>query len=147
MKRLIVIFFAVMFTSPFCLPSTLHATPQTPMGIRYSEGILRKKATKSVMPKYPDEAQKKGIQGVAVAQLYVDEKGDVIKAEVLEAPDSSTKQAVAEATSQWKFTPSTMKGEPIRFRGKLTFYFVIEDGEARVENPKPVSKKPKKMLL
>jgi len=104
--------------------------------IKVSEISLRKLATKTVLPDFPEEAKKRGAKGVAVAQLEVDEKGDVAQVEVLEAPDPLIKKAVADATKQWKFKPSASSGEPVRIQGKLTFYYVIDRNEARVENPR-----------
>jgi hypothetical protein len=46
--------------------------------------------------------------------------------------------SVTEAVSQWKFRASKIKDGPsVTVKGKLTFYFVIDDhGKGRVENPK-----------
>ena len=104
--------------------------------LRYSEGVLRRKATKVVMPTYPEEAIKKGSQGVSVTQVFVDENGEVYRATVLEAPSPSISEAVERAVKQWRFTVSSLQRVRIRFQGKLTFYFVIEGGKPRVENPR-----------
>jgi protein TonB len=122
-----------------CLLINLAApavTAQKPMHVRLSEKSLRARAIKSVMPAYPDESKKRGSKGVAVARLEIDEQGDVTQVDVLESPDAHIKRAVTEATSQWKFNPTTVGGQPVRVQGKLTFYFVIEGADARVENPK-----------
>jgi TonB family protein len=61
----------------------------------------------------------------------------VTDAAVLEAPAEAMRRAALDAVRQWKFKPSTLEGEPVSVRGKLTFYFVIDkDSKARVENPK-----------
>src|SRR6202040_3412128 len=105
--------------------------------VRVDEDGIRKSASKSTMPEYPDDAVKDRKQGVAVAELQYDGKGDVTEATILEAPASIIGQAVINAIKQWKFKPSTYKSEPISVRGKLTFYFVLDkDGKGRVENPK-----------
>jgi len=109
--------------------------------IRVSEGVLRKKAIKTVTPSFPDAARKKGAQGVAVAELYANEKGEVIKVKILEAPDASIEEAISEALSQWKLTPTTIKGVPARVRGKLIFYFMIDGDNAWVEEPGAGTKK------
>lgn len=103
-----------------------------------SETSLRKVASKVVMPAYPEGSIKRGSKGVAVAQLIFDGEGNVSQVKVLEAPDALIEEAVSIAVSQWKFRASKLKdGPPIRVRGKLTFYYVInEKGEGTVENPK-----------
>ena len=109
---------------------------QAPKAIKFSEAILRKKAARTVRPSYPATSRKQGVQGVAVAQLEIDEKGRVSHVDILEAPDAAIKEAVTNATMQWEFIPSTIGGEPVRIVGKLTFYFVMDKGKARVEDPK-----------
>jgi len=126
----------VTFSLLTCFVATPTAIAQSTPQVRFSEGVFRRKAVKSVLPKFPAESFKKGSHGVAVAELSVDEKGDVESIKILDSPDEAIKQAVTDAANQWKFSPSKMKGAPIRLKGKLTFYFVIEGGRGRVENPK-----------
>ena len=110
---------------------------QSPTAVRASEKSLRKIATHVVMPDYPEEARKRGDKGVAVADLEIDGKGDVVYLDVLEAPDVLIKQAVLDAVKQWKFSPTTIGDSPVSVRGKLTFYYIInEKGVGRVENPR-----------
>ena len=106
--------------------------------IRVGEDGMRKSASKTVMPLYPEEALKKREQGVAVIELQYDTKGDVISTSLLEAPSRSIGDEVVAAVKQWKFTPSKKQdGTPVSVRGKLTFYFAIDkDGKGRVQNPK-----------
>jgi TonB family protein len=105
--------------------------------VRVGEDGMRKSAEKTVMPAYSEDALKKAQQGVAVVETLYNGKGVVTDASVLESPSPGIGQAVVEAVRQWKFKPSTLNGEPISVRGKLTFYFVIgKDGRGRVENPK-----------
>jgi len=111
-------------------------TAQKSMHVKLSERSLRSRAVNIVMPGYPEESKKRGAKGVAVAQLEVDERGDVTQVDILEAPDGQIKGAITEAVNQWKFKPTTVGGQPVRVQGKLTFYYVIEGGDARVENPK-----------
>jgi len=104
--------------------------------IRITETSMRRLATKVVMPEFPQEARKRGASGVSVAELEVDEQGDVSEVRVLEAPHESIKAAVVDAVRQWKFRRSTIGGEPVRVRSKLTFYYVNNGRKARVKNPR-----------
>lgn len=92
------------------------------------------------MPAFPEESKRNKTAGVAVAFLHIDDKSHVEKVEILEAPDSFIdsfiKDAVINAVKQWAFKPTHFRGEPIKVQGKLTFYYVINNKEARVENPK-----------
>ncbi|HSK74135.1 MAG TPA: energy transducer TonB [Pyrinomonadaceae bacterium] len=105
--------------------------------VKVGEDGIRKSAVKTVMPVYPKESLKKQAQGVAVAEVQYDGNGDVTDIKLLESPDSPTGKAVVDAMKQWKFNPSKLKGKPVSIRGKITFYFVInETGKGEVKNPK-----------
>jgi TonB family protein len=91
------------------------------------------------MPAFPEESRARGAKGVAVAELVFDPNGDVYRARILEAPDTPIKAAVLEAVKQWKFRPQFVDGSAVYIRGKLTFYYVINDrGEGVVNNPRQV---------
>ena len=111
---------------------------QNAEAIRVDEDGMRKSASKTVMPSYPQDSIKKREQGVAVVELVYDAKGDVINTAILEAPARSIRDAVIAAVKQWKFVPSKKRdGTPVSIRGKLTFYFEIDkDGKGQVQNPK-----------
>lgn len=112
---------------------------QKPTVIRVSELSLRRAAIKTVMPAFPQESIAKRAKGVVVAELVFDPTGDVFRARILEAPDSLTGAAVLEAVKQWKFRPQSVQGSEVYIRGKLTFYYVInERGEGRVNNPRQI---------
>jgi TonB family protein len=128
--KLIVLYFVC-----FSLASVYTADTQASKVLRVSEKTLRKMATFAVTPDYPKEAKKRKVQGVVVSQIEVDEKGDVNKVNVLEAPNPIIKKAVTEALAKWKFKTNTINGEPIRVVGKLTFYYVLANGKATVEDP------------
>jgi TonB family protein len=111
---------------------------QNELPIRVGEDGMRKSASRTVMPSYPEDALKKRQQGVAVVELEYDAKGDVVSSFILEAPSKSIGDAVVSAVKQWKFVPSKKTdGTPVSVRGKLTFYFEIDkEGNGRVQNPR-----------
>ncbi|HEU4510355.1 MAG TPA: energy transducer TonB [Pyrinomonadaceae bacterium] len=111
---------------------------QNEQAIRVDEHGMRKSASKTVMPSYPQDAIKKREQGVTVVELVYDAKGDVVNTAILEAPSKSVGDSVIAAVRQWKFVPSKREdGTPVSIRGKLTFYFEIDkDGKGQVLNPK-----------
>jgi len=115
--------------------TTPNINAQSSKIIKVSEGALRQRAIKTVIPPFPNEAKKRKAQGVAVVRLNIDERGEVTSVVVLEAPDPSVRGAVANAVGQWRFKPATWENRPVHLQGKLTFYYVIKRGKARVENP------------
>lgn len=110
--------------------------PQDPATVTTVESVIRKAAIKSVMPKYPSSSRKRGANGVAVADVEIDEDGEIAMVKIVESPDRETGRAVEKAIRQWKFTQLKAQGKPVRVLSKLTFYFVIQKGKGRVENPR-----------
>ena len=104
--------------------------------VQVPEAVLRKLATRIIMPVYPVNSKNQGNKGVAVVQLRLNEKGVLTYVEVLEAPDQEIAEAVNKAIKQWKFKVVYVDDKPRPVEGKLTFYFVINEGIARVENPR-----------
>jgi TonB family protein len=105
-----------------------------------SEATLRKVVVKAVMPSYPTSSRKRGSTGVAVAEIDLDENGNVIAARVLEAPDEEIGRSVVKSVQQWKFQPLKVQGGAVRIHSKLTFYFVAQKGRAWVEHPRRFAK-------
>lgn len=125
----------------FYLVTTLTATAvaQTAKLIRVSELELRRAAVRTKMPEYPEEARRQRATGVAVVEIQTDQGGAVTSLQVLEAPHPSINESVQYAVKQWQFKPSTLDGQPVRYAGRLTFYFVIgSNGQAEVRNPRKV---------
>jgi TonB family protein len=103
--------------------------------VRLPESALRKRALKVVMPAFPKDVEIRGVTGVVVAQLEIDTSGEVSQVRVLQAPAPAVQQAVEEALKRWRFKPCSVGGSEVKVRGKLTFYYVIERGQAMVRNP------------
>ena len=123
----------------WCLLLVVSTTAYAVQSIKVSEVSLRKAASRKVMPDFSQEAVKQNAQGIAVAELVVDESGNVVTVDVVEAPHPLIAEAVAAAVNQWKFKTTTLKGKPVSVRGKLTFYYVIDErGIGRVDNPRRV---------
>jgi len=113
----------------------LSAAPQGPNEIRLSEGPLRKRAVKVISPRFPEDPEKRGVAGVAVAEIQIDRAGKVSAVRVLQAPDPAIEKAVAEAVKEWRFEPAMVGGAAVRVRGKLTFYYVVDRGRGVVRSP------------
>jgi TonB family protein len=112
----------------------MHAQSSPVVG-RVSEEGIRRFATITVLPTFPDDALRAKESGVAVASIEVDVNGRISRLEVVEAPSPSIKASVTQAVQKWQFDPTYTGGRPTRLLGKLTFYFVIRGGKGLVLNP------------
>jgi protein TonB len=76
-----------------------------------------------VQPVYTELARQAHVQGVVVLQATIDERGNVLDIRVLKTlPMGLTAEAV-KAVSQWKFTPATLHGRPVRVYFSVTVQF------------------------
>lgn len=116
------------------------AAPQPCMELTAREDTLRDHAAKQVQPVFPAEAVKANISGVAIAKVRINEQGKLTAVDIVEAPHRSIAQATTEAIKQWEFKFYENSGTAECFSGKLTFYFVIENGQALVREPKRFQK-------
>jgi TonB family protein len=99
-----------------------------------SEGWGRSWATKQVLPAYPAEAVAQNIQGVVEVGVGINDDGQVIKVRIPHGLDPRLQKAAVAAVKQWEFRPWENKMQPGGYCiFRLTFNFVIEEGEARVE--------------
>jgi protein TonB len=103
--------------------------------VTLSELNLRKAVLVSVLPSYPKAAVKNHVEGVLVAQITVNEKGNISNIVILDTPAASIGKSAARAIHQWRFQPFMIDGQAVNITGKLTFYFRIDHQKAIVLNP------------
>lgn len=85
-------------------------------------GSLIDKATKKVVPTYPQTAKTAGASGLVRVKVVVDEAGSVASIVWTEGP-MLFRQAAQEAVRQWKFQPVVVDGKPVRAAGYIDFGF------------------------
>ncbi len=70
--------------------------------------------TKRVEPEYTPEARAAGLQGSVVLYLDVSSAGEVEKAQVIQRLGLGLDEKAIEAAKQWRFTPGTKDGQPVK---------------------------------
>lgn len=108
--------------------------PNNELRVFTSEKGFRINATQKVMPEFPEEALRAGVQGVVVLSLYHDAAGDAAKIKVAQSPHSALTRAAIEAVEQWKWRQFRSGGIDRPVLSKLSFKFIIEKGVGRVED-------------
>lgn len=83
------------------------------------------KLIKLVEPVYPDEAHKKGIEGVVILEAKIAEDGKVIDAMILRSIPGLDEAALA-AVKQWTYEPMVIKGKPVKAIFTVTVRFTLE---------------------
>jgi TonB family protein len=84
-------------------------------------GILNERASKRVVPIYPQLAKAARTEGVVKVHVIVNEGGDV-RVTMSEGP-TLLRQAAEDAARGWRFSPSLVDGRPVRLTGYIEFNF------------------------
>lgn len=78
-------------------------------------------------PHYPRLAQKRGIEGVALYEVWLDEHGRQIKQILLSSSGAQLlDQSALSAIKQWKFSPYTVNGQTMAHRVQIPVRFKLE---------------------
>lgn len=114
-----------------------HGTGDAPYGtgvveaasdqpVRFTVGMTRPEAIYQVQPRYSEAARRAGVQGAVVVDAVIDEQGRVTEVRILRGlPMGLDREAVA-AVKQWRFTPATLSGKPVKVYFSLTVNFRIQ---------------------
>jgi TonB family protein len=80
---------------------------------------------KIVLPVYPEEAKKAGVQGSVVLEILIDRNGEVLYAQAIKGPPQ-LRPVSKEAVNLWRWEPYslvTTNGEPVWVKTEVTFRF------------------------
>ncbi len=81
---------------------------------------------KQVKPKYPELAQRAGIEGRVIVKIWVDKDGKPHKAVVLKSDAQIFNQAAINAAMQYRFTPAIMNHGPVAVWVVIPFTFRLQ---------------------
>lgn len=87
-----------------------------------SKGPLNGVAIHRDQPPYPTIAKETGMTGTVVVEVTVSELGDVVSAHAISGHPLFTRTAEQSARN-WKFSPTTLGGIPVKVVGTITFVF------------------------
>ncbi|GJQ31455.1 MAG: hypothetical protein HBSAPP04_02940 [Ignavibacteriaceae bacterium] len=75
---------------------------------------------------YPEEAMKKGLEGMVVVSGVIDEKGNVIKTKVEKSIGSGCDEAALKALTSTKWIPGEVKGKKVKVKIALPVMFKLK---------------------
>ncbi|GEM75796.1 energy transducer TonB [Vibrio sagamiensis] len=95
-----------------------------------SQPILIKKTnfiTKPVQPRYPRSARKRGIEGVALYEIWLDKNGKQVKQILIQSSGAKILDSSAlKAIKQWQFSPYISDGQSIAHRIQIPVRFRLD---------------------
>jgi protein TonB len=88
----------------------------------YSDPPMEKRIYK---PDYPQLARQAGIEGTVVARVFIDEKGNVFKVEILQSPSEIFNEPVRQALFKSSFYPAKQRETPVKSQLIVPFDFFL----------------------
>ncbi len=80
-----------------------------------------------VQPRYPRSARKRGIEGVALYEIWLDENGNQIKQVLIESSGADMLDSSAlRAIKQWQFSPHITGGQQVAHRVQIPVRFKLD---------------------
>ena len=76
---------------------------------------------------YPEIARRAGIQGTVYVEVFIDEKGNVVKTGVKKGIGAGCDEAAQRAVTQVKFKPGKQQGQFVKVRLVVPIRFTIRD--------------------
>jgi len=109
--------------SPAVQSAPVESSPEpveTEFGTGVSPSFLHRE-----MPIYPAFARKLGKEGKVVLRLTIDEKGNLLNVEVLEAAEFGFTEAAVDAVKKSTFFPAKKNGKPVASKALLPVIFTL----------------------
>ncbi len=75
---------------------------------------------------YPEIAKRAGVQGRVYIKAFVNENGDVVKAEVIKGIGAGCDEAAVKAVTETKFKPGRQRGKPVKVQVSIPVVFKLQ---------------------
>ncbi|MEZ9058955.1 TonB family protein [Vibrio pelagius] len=99
-------------------------------GVENPEPVLITKPSFSVRPtppKYPRQARRRGVEGVATYEIWLDEDGKQVKQALVNSSGALLlDKAALDAIKKWQFSPHTVNGRAIAHRVQVPVRFKLD---------------------
>jgi protein TonB len=94
------------------------------MKVHVSSGVSQGLLLSKVNPIYPDDARRKGIQGVVVLKATIGQDGSIGDLQVVSGAQELVPAAV-EAVRQWRYKPLLYMGIPVEAETQIQVNFTL----------------------
>ena len=120
--------------SPFGIPGGIDDGPGLPQPglpgdsapIPYRSEMTRPRILYEVRPEYTEIARHARLQGTVILEAVIDESGRVLDVHILKRLPMGLDRAAADAVAQWRFSPATLNGRPLKVFYTLTVNFTVQ---------------------
>ena len=134
MKRAAAFILAAALGVPFATPA--RAQDRAPDIKIAGTDVPAPRRTKFVAPAYPAEAQMRGLRGIVILELVINEQGKVATADVVRSVPPFDEAALT-AARQWEYEVTQLNGQPVRVRVTVPITFALKLPEMTREEGVP----------
>jgi protein TonB len=106
------------------VPGEIGAAIYVPRKIRVSSGVSQGLLLTKVSPIYPDEAKRKGIQGLVVLAATIDREGSIANLQLVSGPPELAPTAM-ETVKKWRYRPYLLMGIPVEVETQILVNFTL----------------------
>jgi protein TonB len=99
--------------------------PDPPIVVNSGVEVEAPRALRRVEPRYTEAARRIRYEGAVILSLLIDTEGQVADVTVLRGLPFGLTESAIDAARQWRFEPSTFKGNRVSVRFVLTIRFKI----------------------
>jgi protein TonB len=112
------------------LDDSANQPQQVNQGVSSKEPVLITKpsfSSRPTPPNYPRQARRRGVEGVATYEVWLDAEGKQIKQALVNSSGALMLDSAAlDAIKQWKFSPHTVNGRAIAHRVQIPVRFRLD---------------------
>ncbi len=95
--------------------------------VRVGSGVEPPRKLVHVPPRYPELAQRAGLEGTVELECVIDPSGAVARVDVASGP-ALLRPAAVDAVRQWRYTPTKLNGIPVSVVMTVTVRFTLRRG-------------------
>ncbi|WP_133154528.1 energy transducer TonB, partial [Vibrio splendidus] len=112
------------------LAESANQPQEVNQGVSNQEPVLVTKpsfSSRPTPPSYPRQARRRGVEGVATYEVWLDAEGKQIKQALVNSSGAlMLDNAALDAIKQWKFSPHTVNGRAIAHRVQIPVRFRLD---------------------
>ncbi|PMG17660.1 energy transducer TonB [Vibrio splendidus] len=112
------------------LAESANQPQEVNQGVSNQEPVLVTKpsfSSRPTPPNYPRQARRRGVEGVATYEVWLDAEGKQIKQALVNSSGAlMLDNAALDAIKQWKFSPHTVNGRAIAHRVQIPVRFKLD---------------------
>ena len=104
--------------------------------VNVKPGVMARQLLHKVIPVYPADAKKAGIQGHVQLRAIIDKTGKVEDIKVVSGP-KELQQSAIDAVKQWLYKPYLLNGKPVEVKTTINIIYTLQNKASKPKGSNP----------